>query len=768
MRQLTAFILAICLSTFAVAGSFKVADIRVDGLQRISHGTVFRSLGIEVGDTITDTQLADATRRLFKTSFFNDIQLFRDGNVLVLRVHERPSISQINIEGNDVIEKEALLQGLSTLGLSEGEVYQRATLEKIRLELKRMYAAQGRYNAWVDLEVEDLPENRIGVNINIKEGDAASIQHINIVGNTVFSEEELREQFDLSTPGMWSFFFKDDHYKREKFSGDLERLRSYYLNRGYINFKIDSTQVSITPDRKHVYITINISEGDLYTFGSYEVAGDLVVPKEELLSQIQIVEGETFSRQLTVNATSALSDRLGEDGFLQANVNPRYDVDEDAKRVDLTFYVAPGNRMYVRRIDFRGNKTSADEVLRREMRQMEASWADASKIESSKSRLNRLGYFASVNVETKPVPGTDDQVDLEYSVEEQLSGSLTASVGFSQSSGLVLAGKVAQKNFLGTGKHISAGINTSKTDTEYSFSYDDPYYTVDGVSRGFDVYLLQQDFDEDDVANYNLDTYGFSVNFGYPMNEFQRLKFTAGYENSAVKLNSDIPDEITNFVAEEGDSYDQLTGEIRWTDNHLNKGLLASEGYNQSVSLEFSIPGSSLNYYKLRYRGQRYFPISNDWILGVRTGLGYADAYGDTSTMPFYKNFFAGGLDSVRGFQNNSLGPRANNNDEDPLGGNILIEGSAELIFPFPFGDDDGKLRSLLFVDAGNVFASDCLSSNPNCSSGIEYDEFRSSVGVGISWLTFIGPLSFSFATPIVSEDGDETESFQFALGRTF
>lgn len=768
MRQLSVLLIALLFPVLVFAETFTVADIRVDGLQRIGHGAVFRAFGVEVGEQVDQYRLADASRSLFRTGYFNDVQLLREGSVLVIKVKERPSVSQISIEGNDQIDTEVLLQGLSAMGMSEGEVFQRATLEKIRLELARMYAAQGRYNAWVDVQIEDLPENRIGLNINIKEGEAASIQHINIVGNEVFSDEELRKQFDLSTPGMWSFFFKDDHYKREKFGGDLERLRSYYLNRGYINFNIDSTQVSITPDRKHVFITINVTEGDLYYFGSYDLAGDLKLPKEELVQEVGIVEGEVFSRELSVNATSAISDRLGQDGYLQANVNPSYKVDEETKRVDLTFVVDPGRRMYVRRIDFRGNSSSSDEVLRREMRQMEATWADSEKIERSKTRLDRLGYFSAVNVQTKPVPGTDDQVDLEYSVVEQLSGSLTASVGFSQSAGLILAAKVAQKNFLGSGKHVEVGVNTSDTNTEYSFSYDDPYYTVDGVSRGFDLYYRKQDFDEDDVSNYNLDTFGASVNFGYPMDEYRRLRFDLGYENTSVRLNTDIPDEIQDFVDRNGDEYNQFTGTLTWTDNHLNRGLMATEGYSQSISLEMAIPGSDLSYYKLRYRGQRYFPLYDDYILSLRTTLGYADGFGSTSELPFYKKFFTGGLQSVRGFKNNSIGPRANNIDEDPLGGEMLITGSAEFIFPFPFGDDDGKLRSLVFMDAGSVFTESCLDSNPNCISGLEYDEVRASVGVGVSWLTFIGPLSFSYAKPVVSKDYDELEAFQFAIGRTF
>ena len=358
---------------------------------------------------------------------------------------------------------------------------------------------------------------------------------------------------------------------------------------------------------------------------------------------------------------------------------------------------------------------------------------------------------------------TEDQLDLEYSVVEQLSGNLSASVGFSQSAGLLLAVQVSQKNFLGSGKHVSFAINNSDTDTEYSFSFTDPYYTVDGVSRGFNLFYREQDFDENDTSNYSTDAFGGGVTFGYPIDEFQRLNFGVGYENLEVKVGAGVPDEITNFVATEGNGYNLLPVTASWTDNHLNKGILASAGYSQSVSLEASAPGSDIGYYKLKYRGQRYFPITDGWILNLETELGFGDSYGGASELPFFKNFFSGGFNSVRGFKNNSLGPRANNSDQDPLGGNVLVEGSAELIFPFPFVDDDSKLRSLVFLDVGNVFDTSCLASNSNCSSGVEIDELRASVGVGVSWITFIGPLSFSLATPIVDESGDETEAFQFA-----
>ncbi|MEH6626301.1 MAG: outer membrane protein assembly factor BamA [Motiliproteus sp.] len=767
-RKLALLLISLLFPVALWADSFTVSDIRVDGLQRLDLGTVFRALPVDVGDQVDEFRLADASRKLFATGYFNDVRLLRDGGTLIIRVKERPSLSKITIKGNKVLETEPLLEGLKGLGLQEGEVFQRATLERIRLELARLYAAQGRYGAWIDASVEELPENRVGLTIDVKEGEAATIQHINIVGNEVYTDKELTLEFELSKPGLVPFFSSDGKYAREKLSGDLERLRTFYLNRGFINFNIESTQVSLTSDRKHVYVTINVSEGELYYFGGFEFAGNLAVDEDELRELVSFEEGEVFSRKAMVDTSEKISNRLGAEGYVQANVNPNPVVDDKNNRIDIKFFVDPGRRMYVRRVNFRGNTTSADEVLRREMRQMEAGYANTKHIEQSKSRLERLGYFTSVNVETTPVPGTDDQIDLEYSVVEQLSGNLSASVGFSQSAGLLLALRVAQDNFLGTGKHVSFGINNSETDTEYSFSFTDPYYTVDGVSRGFSLFFRQEDRDEDDVSNYSTDAFGGSINFGYPIDEFQRLRFSVGYENIDVTLGPDVPDEITSFIAAEGDNYNVFKFTLGWTENKLNKGILATEGYSQAVTLETGVPGGDLTYYTLKYRGERYFPIAGGWIANFRTELGYGDSYGDTSELPFLKHFFSGGFSSVRGFKNNTLGPRANNVDEDPLGGNVLVEGSAELIFPFPFIEDRSKLRSLFFLDVGSVFDTSCLSSNPNCSSGIDIADLRASVGIGVSWITFVGPLSFSIASPVVEKTGDETETFQFALGQTF
>ncbi|RDE18519.1 outer membrane protein assembly factor BamA [Motiliproteus coralliicola] len=771
-RQLATALLLLSFPLMAFADSFVVEDIRFDGLQRMQLGRVLSIFPIQEGDQVDEFSLAKATRALFSSGYFNDVQLARDGNLLIVRLTERPAISRITIEGNKEVKTEGLKEGLAGLGLVEGEVFQRAALDKIRLELLQVYAAQGRYGAQIETSVEPLPENRLGLNINIKEGKAAAVQHINVVGNEVFSDEELIDLFSLKTPGFWDFF-SEGRYSREKLSGDLERLRSYYLDKGYINFKIDSTQVSLTPDRKHVFVTVNITEGDLYFFGDYDLAGKLEVAEDQLLSQVAITPGETFSRDLMVRSADKISRRLGDDGFLLANVKPVPTIDEQNKTVSVRFYVEPGNRMYVRRINFVGNTSTADEVLRREMRQMEAAWASTNAMEKSKDRLERLGFFSEVNVETTTVPGVPDQIDLEYSVVEQLSGSLSASIGVSQSSGLILGASVSQKNFLGSGNFVSFNVTRSDNTRELSFSYENPYYTVDGVSRGFSAYYREEDLDDDDLSDYNLDSYGGAMSFGYPIDEHQRLGLSIGAEQLNLKLGSDVPNELNLFVQDEGDSFTQLPVVGSWSSNHLNRGLLPTEGYSQRVSLEVAGPGSDLNFYKLRYFGQLYYPLSDDqrWVVRGKTNLGYGDAFGDTTKLPFFKTFRAGGFESVRGFKNNTLGPRdarTTSGTLDPLGGNVLITGSAELIFPVPFIKDQSNMRTLLFWDVGGVFDRNCLTDNPACDLDMSFSNLSSSVGVGLSWLTFIGPMSFSLGVPVKEQEHDEDEFFQFSLGKTF
>ncbi|MCY1334471.1 Outer membrane protein assembly factor BamA [compost metagenome] len=793
------FLLSAAISATMIAQvhaeSFTISDIRVNGLQRVSAGSVFAALPLNVGDQVDDRRLVEATRSLFRTGFFQDIQLNRDGNVLIVNVVERPSISTIEIEGNKAITKDDLMKGLKQSGLAEGEIFQRATLEGVRNELQRQYVAQGRYSAVIETEVIPQPRNRVALKININEGTVAAIAHVNVVGNTVFSEEELTDLFELKTTNWLSFFKNDDKYSREKLSGDLERLRSYYLDRGYINMDIASTQVSITPDKKHVYITVNVNEGDKYTIRDVRLSGDLKVPEEEVKKLLLVKQGQVFSRKVMTTTSDLITRRLGNEGYTFANVNGVPEAHDEDNTVSITFVVDPGKRAYVNRINFRGNTKTEDEVLRREMRQMEGGWASTYLIDQSKRRLERLGYFKTVNVETPAVPGTDDQVDVNYSVEEQPSGSITASVGFAQSAGLILGGSISQNNFLGTGNKVSLGLTRSEYQSRYNFGFVDPYWTVDGVSLGYNAFYRETDYDEldVDVSSYSVNSLGAGVSIGYPISETSRLTYGLTAQRDEIDTGSFTVDEIFDFIEKEGDSFTNFKASVGWSESTLNKGVLANRGHSQSLVLETTIPGSDLSFYKLDYRGQIFAPLSDNYTMRFHTELGYGDAYGSTERLPFYENYFAGGVNSVRGFKDSSLGPRSTPSkvtqpldpnfpdgpdaqgrftdpDQDPeaFGGNILITGGAELLFPMPFVKDQSQLRTVLFWDVGNVFDSDCPLSTTQGCDGVKMSELASSVGVGLTWITALGPLSFSLGMPIKKPDNAETQVFQFSLGQTF
>ncbi|CAM3688984.1 outer membrane protein assembly factor BamA [Parendozoicomonas haliclonae] len=759
------------------ASAFVVNDIRLDGLQRVSAGTVFNILPIAIGDDVSGTQVADAAKALFKTGYFQDIQLGRDGDVLVVTMVERPSISKIEIEGNKAIKTEDLLNGLKQSGLAEGEIFQQATLEAIRMELERQYVAQGRYGARIEADVKPMPRNRVGVTIKVKEGKVSTIKDVNIVGASVFDREELLELFELKKSNWLSWYSSDDKYSREKLSGDLERLRSYYLDRGYINFNITSTQVSITPDKEGVYVTVNVDEGEKFTVKGVKLAGDLAVERGEIEPLLLVKDGQTFSRQLMTTTEELITRRLGNEGYTFANVAGIPKPNADDNTVDITFFVEPGRRAYVRRINFTGNVKTEDEVLRREMRQMEGASANTAQIEQSKARLGRLGYFKQVDVETVPVPGTSDLVDVNYTVEEQPSGSITASLGFSQSDGLILGGSISQDNFLGSGNKVALSLNTSDTRKLYSFSFNDPYYTVDGVSRGYSLYYSETNYKDSDISNYNVDTMGADVNFGYPISEISSLRFGVGIDNNKLKEGTDPAREVQQFLAREGDNFTNFTGNIGIYQSTLNNGLLPTRGWSQSLSAEVTIPGSDLRFYKLNYRGQYFQPLTKSLTLRLATRLGYGGAYGDTTRLPFFENYYAGGFGSVRGYKDNTLGPRALqvDGDYDPLGGNVLVEGTAEVLFPLPFIKDQRQLRTSAFFDMGNVFSTDCDTSKD--SSGKPYatscykpdlQELRYSVGVGLTWITPMGPLTFSLAKALKTGEDDETQVFQFSLGTPF
>lgn len=902
MKRNLFLLLVIVLTVTSVRANevFVVSDIRVEGLQRISAGSIFAALPINVGDKVGQAAVRTGIRSLFRTGNFDNIFISRDGSILVVSVEERPSISEINIEGNKVIETEALLEGLKGAGLSEGKVFKRSTLEGMKMELTRQYVSQGRYDAGIETDIVSLPRNRVTVNINIDEGTTASIKHINIVGNSVFDDEDILDLFELKSTGWWSWISSNDKYAREKLTGDLDTLTSYYLDRGYVQFGIDSTQVSVTPDRESVYITVNLLEGEQYHVGEVDLSGDLVIAEQQLRPYILVKEGQIFSQALVTSTEEWLTKRLGNEGYNFAKIEGIPDLNEEEKTVSIKFFIDPGKRTYVRRVNFEGNTRTADEVLRREMRQMESAPASSAAIEQSRVRLERLGYFKEAKVETREIPGSDDLIDLEYWVEEQASGSIGASIGFSQDSGILLGANIQQDNFLGTGKQIGIGLNKSDYLTNINFSFVDPYYTKDGVSRGFSIFFREADLDKINVSRYTTNTFGANISFGYPIKETERLGFSFGYANTEIKagfgavqeiissprlldpvgnnythyyesqrindplspLNGlypspDVPVALFNpdgsltdpglvtdpsslgieagFLDQHGDTFDNFSITASWTQSTLNRGRLATRGASQSLSLELAVPGSDLEYFKLIYNGQVFFPITSSLTLRLRTELGYGDGLGSDSELPFFNHFYSGGFGSVRGFKSNTLGPRSTpaliystgqaivgileagdagcatavntgdlcdngvsrvgdpvlsdnkisyiavddgsgnrqipfgvfETEADPFGGNVLIEGGAELLFPLPFIKDQRSLRSAFFIDVGNVFSTHCGASQVNCFEA-DLGELRYSVGVGLSWITGFGPLTFSFAKPLNEGDEDEIESFQFSLGRSF
>lgn len=769
--------LLLASSSTVLAQSFEVTDIRVEGLQRVSAASVFNAFPISARDQVDDRELAEAARSLFATGLFDDIQLARDGDVLIIQVVERPTILRLNISGNQRLSEEDLRRGLREGGLAEGQVLQLSTLEDIQRELEGVYQAQGRYSSSIETSVREIDEGRVQVDIEINEGEVAKIRQINIVGNRAFDEDDLLDVFELNDrPGRFFGWFSRDEYSREALSGDLERLRSFYLDRGYVNFDITSTQVSISPDKSEIFITVNVDEGNQFKFGDVQFAGDLRISESEARDLMQVESGAIFSRSDVTASTEALRSRLGAEGFAFARVEGVPTPRADGATVDLLINVEPGNRAYVRRIDFTGNTTTEDEVLRREMIQMEGAPASTESISQSRQRLERLGFFRQVEVETQPVPGEPDKLDVAYTVEEQPSGSISASVGFSQSAGVIYGVGLAQNNFLGTGNRVNIGAQRSDIFTSVNFGFTDPYWTLDGISRGYNLFYRETDYEDSDISTYSTDAYGAGINFGYPISELSRLNFGASLEDLTVKIYRDTASEIVRYVDDQGDSAQSLKLTASWTRNNLNRGIMPTSGNYQRLSLETAAPGSDADYFKLRARAQQLFPLNEEetWSLKFGGTLGYADSIGN-DPYPFYENFYSGGLGSVRGFTGNTLGQRTTPQEggrDRTLGGNVLVEGSAELLFPVPFVEDQRSLQAGFFLDAGNTFLTDCYEveedRTSNCSSGVDLGDLRYSIGVGLSWLTPVGPLTFSIAEPLNDESGDDTQFFQFSLGQTF
>ncbi|MCX8145485.1 MAG: outer membrane protein assembly factor BamA [Azovibrio sp.] len=757
-RKICAVLVASLVSSAALAFEpFTIRDIRVEGIQRTEAGTVFSYLPVRVGDTLTDEKAAQAIKALFATGFFKDVRVEIEGDVLVVVLQERPAIAKIDFIGMKEFEKDAILKAMKDMGLAETQIFDRALLDRAEQELKRQYLAKGKYGVRITTTVTPLERNRVGINFNIDEGEAAKIRAINIVGAKAFREKDLLDLFELTTPGWLTWYTKNDQYSRQKLSADLEKLRSYYMNRGYLEFAVDSTQVSITPDKQDIYITINISEGERYQISSIQLAGDLILPEEELRKLVQIKPGQVFSREALNETTKRITDRLSDQGYAFANVNASPELDKEKKQVAFTIFVDPGKRVYVRRINVTGNTRTRDEVIRREMRQMEGGWYNAEQVTLSRQRVDKLGYFSDVTVETPPVPGTADQVDVNINVTEKPTGNIMLGAGFSQSEKVMLSGSISQNNIFGSGKHLSLGLNTSKINRNLSLSYTDPYFTIDGISQGFDLYHRTVNPTTLDVGDYKTTSTGAGIRFGFPISERESIGVGLTLDHTKIEVYENSPQRYIDFVNKYGGSNLTIPFTANWTSDGKDSYIMPTRGVYQRAGLEFALPGGDLKYWKLNYQYQRFIPLSKTFTLMLNGDVGIGDGYGGQDGLPFYKNYYVGGINSVRGYAAASLGPVDPRYPDQRLGGNRKIVGNAELLWGLP--GYDKSLRLGWFVDVGQTFGK---------GQKIKSNEFRASTGLSLAWVSPVGPLKFSIAAPLNDKPGDDTETFQFQLGSTF
>ena len=803
LKRLISFILLLNITTVLAFEEFIVNDIRIAGLQRVSTGSIFNTIPISVGDKIDDRKIVDITRALFATEQFDDIQIGRDGNALIITVAERPSISSIDISGNSALKTEILLESFDGIGITEGQVYKRSTLERMKAELVRSYSSQGRYGAGVEIYETPQPRNRVSISIEIDEGESAKIDGITILGNNIFSDEDLLDVMELSEGSWLSFLSNDDQYSREKLQGDLENLESYYLDRGYLQFSIESSQVSISRDRSSIYITYIISEGPQYTISDVKIVGDMPLNEELIDPIIETQKDITYSQAQITQIEEIFTSLLGNEGYAFASVKGQPDIDEEMLEVDLSFVIDPGKRTYTRKILFEGNEITQDDVLRREMRQFEGAWASDDKIEQSRVRLERLGFFKEVNVETVPVPGTDDQIDVKFRVEEETTGNVGGNLGYSDF-GLMIGFNLQERNFLGTGNSVGIAINKSIYQEVYNLSFYDPYFTIDGASRGYSLYYRKTDYGEFNIANYTSDSQGLGIQFGYPISDTQRVGLNLTYDKTEIDQGTLPVRDILDFLLEEGNSFQTVSAQAVWSRITLNRGLFPTDGASTEALFLATLPLSDINYYKLNIRQKFYQPLNVwDLVFGFQGEIGYLAPYGDTNTVPFFQHFYAGGPRSLRGFESNTLGPRAtpspcygfdtvndlcpplidSNFDgipdspaynqsiiyqrDDPIGGDVKIEGSMQLIFKLPMVEDQRSMRTAFFFDFGNVFAMECREYQVSCYKP-SIDELRYSIGVGLTWITGFGPMSFAISKPYNEDRYERTEEFQFTIGTVF
>jgi len=809
MRSLIFVLLILSGAALAQNASFVVRDIRVDGLQRISEGTVFSFLPVEVGERLTPSLARSAIRDLYRSAFFQTIEFGREGNILVIKVVERPAIASVTLEGNDKIPSDALLPALAEIGIAEGEVFDELAINRIQQELVREYFNQGHYAVEVEPEVTELDRNRVDIQIRISEGKQAKIRHINIVGNESFKEKELRDEFESDTTNGLMFWRGRTSYTREKLSGDLERLRAHYLDRGYVDFAIESTQVSISPDKQNIYVTANVREGEVFTVSEVNLTGDLVLREATLRNFVQVEPGQVFSRKEIEGTVEAITAVLANFGYAFANVNPVPRVDRESKTVDITFFIEPGKRVYVRRVEFRGNTVSKDEVLRREMRQFEGAWFSQAAVDRSRLRLQRIGFFENVNVETPAVEGSDDQIDIIVSVEERSTGSFQVGLGFSQLQGLIASISIQQENFLGSGRTIGLGISRSSITSSVNLNYRNPFFTDDGVSLGY--FLNYSEFNQGraNISAFSTSQIALGANIGFPISELDFIQFgLSGISQDisigqlvAVPTDPDDPASPVEFsfavtrplaitLDENGDgllssSERQIETALvnaSWGRDTRNHFLTPTRGSLNQLRLETALPGSTREYFTATYRGRKFFPLGGDFAFVLRADVSYGDTFDGEDPvdpepvepvrlsgqcqvdeivtfdkgLPFWEHFFAGGVSDMRGFDDNTLGPK----DQfcRSVGGDFKAVGGFEIAFPVPFVEASGT-RLALFVDAGNVFTD---------FDGFDTDLVRSAAGISLTWEAPVGPIVLNLSTPLRKRAGDETKSLQFSFGSQF
>jgi outer membrane protein insertion porin family len=771
-------IVAAIASAFALNAAaidpFTVRDIRVEGIQRTEAGTVFNYLPVRVGEVFNDEKAAASIKALYATGFFKDVRIEAEGDVLVISVEERPAIASVDFTGTKEFEKDKLRKALKDLGLGESRILDKSLVDRAEQELKRQYLSRGLYGVKITTTITPIERNRVNVTFAVDEGEVARIRQIKIIGNQAFNEDELRDQLKMTTPGWFTWYSKADQYSRQKLAGDIEAIRSFYLNRGYLEMQIDSTQVSISPDKKDIFITININEGKKYKVTSVKLEGEMLGREQELAALVSLKAGDAYSGERMTESTKKISERMGVFGYAFANVNAVPDIDREKAEVAFTIFVDPGKRIYVRNINIGGNDRTRDSVIRREFRQLESAWYDGDRIRLSRDRMGRLGFFTDTTVDTVEVPGVPDQVDLDVKVTEKPTGAIMVGAGFSSAEKLVLTGSLNQANAFGSGNNIGINVNTSRVFRTISLSHTNPYFTEDGVSRTVDLFYRTSRpplFFSD--INYLIVTRGGSVNFGVPFTEFDRVFLGVGYEDTTVTAYASSPQRYKDFVAGNSGPADGIgsagTSAIpltaAWQRDERDSALIPTRGRFRRASLELSGAGSS-RYYRSSYQDQYFWPVSSAITLAVNGEVNYGDGLvGDP--FPIFKNFYAGGIGSVRGFAAGTLNVRGIRPDQDrntfrlPIGGSARLIGNAELQFPFPGSGVDRSLRWFTFLDAGQVW-------NPSEGENIRLADLRYSTGIGISWISPVGPLKLSLAYPINDKPGDYVQRFQFQLGTGF